>query len=229
MATRTDLAGLVAAPFWGLLWLFTAGRMGQRPPFERWRELGRFLTHAFAFRGHQPTSGGDSSQPPEGGSGVTPNEAESLPEPYHYYNEHEVLADALMGHGLPGEHSVPRPMVSISLRNGEAEDNNFFRAYAAIESMSLAQVRDNLLKLGRWPAERIVVRVLDWEEAVERLANDTQACLAMVRAVVAIEDADGRLYLSKTPELATGLRMDALKAMDEVEMEVAVREGYKIH
>lgn len=212
MANKDNLAATVAAPFWAMLWFLTLGHMGRRPAWLRTPHRKPPLG------GHRPTDGGDNSHPPQGGSGGS------------LMVETGTRYSSFVENGPPpGPDIVGRVVARIKIRDQATEDNNFFRAYAAIEAMTMEQVRDKLLKLGRWPAERMLVRVLDWEEAVERLSNDTQSCLAMVRAVVALEDADGKLYLVKTPELATGLRMEVLKAMGEAEMEVAVREGYKVH
>ncbi|KKN88051.1 hypothetical protein LCGC14_0251230 [marine sediment metagenome] len=84
-------------------------------------------------------------------------------------------------------------------------ENTFFRCHAVIMAMDVRTVRDQLLKLGRWPADRAVLRVLDWEEAVTRLKSDADSMLALTRMVVAIEDPAGRLYLVRTPDLVSGV------------------------
>ena len=71
--------------------------------------------------------------------------------------------------------------------------------------MTMEAVKRQLLKLGSWPYDRQVARVLDWEEAVSRLKNDVQSALAMARMVVAIEDLHGNLYLVRTPDLVSGI------------------------
>ncbi len=79
-------------------------------------------------------------------------------------------------------------------------------AYELIQHWDHGTLSDQLQKLGRWPPERLAVRVLPWEEASRRLKDDTQAALCEARAVVAIEDADGKLYLCRTTDLLTGIR-----------------------
>ena len=85
------------------------------------------------------------------------------------------------------------------------DENTFFRCYAEIMSWDMALVRDRLLKLGRWPKDRVVLRVLDWEEAVTRLKSDADSMLALCRMVVAIEDQAARLFLVRTPDLVSGV------------------------
>lgn len=106
-------------------------------------------------------------------------------------------------------------------------DNRFFLAYAQVEQMSIGEVQDKLRQLGRWPYERIAVRVLDWEEAVTRLKDDAQSALAMIRAVVAIEDQHGKLYLVRTPDLVTGQKTRGHTGA--LQFKLAVEEGYKCH
>lgn len=90
---------------------------------------------------------------------------------------------------------------------GEPEDgNNFFRCYDLIMAQSHEWVQSQLWRLGNWPYERLVIRVLDWEETVTRLHDDAQSMLAMTRMVVGIEDQDHRIYLVRTPDLVVGVR-----------------------
>ncbi len=84
-------------------------------------------------------------------------------------------------------------------------DDTFFRCYALVQAMSIETVRDQLTKLGRWPWNRVAVRVLGWEEAVTRLASDADSMIALARMVVAIEDPNGALYLVRTPDLVSGI------------------------
>ncbi len=85
MSESGTFAGLVAAPVWALVWCLTFGRMG-KPLWrttERERALARFrrgynlscppgelVVPPPWGGGYQPTHGGDSSNPPQGGSGV---------------------------------------------------------------------------------------------------------------------------------------------------------------
>lgn len=81
----------------------------------------------------------------------------------------------------------------------------FFACYEIIETWTIETVREQLWKIG-WPYERIIVRVLGWEEAVTRLKDDVKSMMAMTRMVVAIEDPQKRLYLVRTPDLVSGER-----------------------
>ncbi len=87
----------------------------------------------------------------------------------------------------------------------EFEDNEFYRCYKIIHGWSMETVQQQLWKLGRWPYERIAVRVLGWEEAVTRLTKDIPSMLAMTRMVVVIEDLNGKLYLVRSPDLVSGV------------------------
>lgn len=96
-------------------------------------------------------------------------------------------------------------MRDVSLIIDPKDENTFFRCYAEIMSWDVLLVRDRLLKLGRWPKDRVVRRVLDWEEAVTRLKSDADSMLALCKMVVAIEDPAGRLFLVRTPDLVSGV------------------------
>lgn len=85
------------------------------------------------------------------------------------------------------------------------DENTFFKCYAEIMSWDVRRVREQLLKLGRWPKDRALLRVLDWEEAVTRLKGDADSMMAMTRMVVALEDPAGNLYLVRTPDLVSGI------------------------
>ena len=106
------------------------------------------------------------------------------------------------------------------------EEDTFFRCYAAVQAMSIETVRDQLKKLGRWPWNRVAVRVLGWEEAVTRLKSDADSMIALARMVVAIEDPVGKLYLVRTPDLVTGIP-DVHRYVREEQVETARAEALK--
>jgi len=85
------------------------------------------------------------------------------------------------------------------------EENTFFKCYDVIMGWDRQTVREQLLKLGRWPADRQVLRVLNWEQAVTRLKDDGNSMMALCRMVVAVEDPAGNLYLVRTPDLVSGI------------------------
>lgn len=103
-------------------------------------------------------------------------------------------------------------------------ESQFFACYAVIETMTMDSIREKLWKLD-WPYERIAVRVLDWEEAVTRLAGDVQSMMAMTRMVVAIEDIEGNLYLVRTPDLVTGVKA---VHRNEDSVQAAVNSAFKL-
>jgi hypothetical protein len=105
-------------------------------------------------------------------------------------------------------------------------ENEFFRCYGIIEQMTMGSVRTQLLKLGRWPKDRVAVRVLDWEEAVTRLKSDADSMMAMCRMVVAIEDPHGSIFLVRTPDLVSGIP-DAHRRLREEQVEQARKEAFK--
>ncbi len=100
------------------------------------------------------------------------------------------------------------------------EQNNFFRCYHLVHEMTIESLQRQLWKLG-WPYGRVVIRVLEWEEAVERLKDDAKAMLAMCRMVVAIEDPEGRLYVVRTPDIVTGTK-GVHKTANKVMVQAAV-------
>ena len=89
---------------------------------------------------------------------------------------------------------------------GRYEGGEFFRCYAIVQGMTMEAVKRQLLKLGSWPYDRQVVRVLGWEEAVRRLKDEVKSALAMARMVVAIEDQHHQLYLVRAPDIVSGVR-----------------------
>lgn len=106
-------------------------------------------------------------------------------------------------------------------------DNTFFRCYTIIiEQMTIHTIQNQLYKLGRWPKDRIAMRVLEWEEAVTRLDKEADSALAMCRMVVAIEDPEGRLYLVRTPDLVTGIP-DIHRKINEEDVRLAIDESFQ--
>ena len=102
------------------------------------------------------------------------------------------------------------------------DESNFEVAYRIILGASIEWVHTQLVKLGKWPAERIPVRVLDRMEATKRIKNRVQAALCLSKALVAIEDEHGNLYLARTPDIVSGIRkahhvMTDRKVKDAVE------------
>lgn len=101
--------------------------------------------------------------------------------------------------GFKRKGAVGRPV------DTQYEGGEFYRCYKLCHDMTIESLQQQLWKLG-WPYERIVVRVLGWEEAVERLKDDAKAMLAMVRMVVVLEDQHGQLFLARTPDVVSGVK-----------------------
>ncbi len=103
----------------------------------------------------------------------------------------------------------------------------FLEAYNLIQHWDHGTLVDQLRKLGRWPANRIALRVLPWEEASRRLADDTNAALCEAKAVVAIEDVEGRLYLCRSTDLVTGTRGVHRQMLGGQQVDATLGEAFK--
>lgn len=108
------------------------------------------------------------------------------------------------------------------------EVGDFFGCYELIQSWPMETVQSQLWKLGKWPYERVVCRVLDWEEAVTRLKDDAQSMCCMTRMLVAIEDQHGNLYLVRTPDLVSGIP-EAHKMLREAAVREALNAAFKLN
>lgn len=93
-------------------------------------------------------------------------------------------------------------------------DEDFEASHNFIMSQPITWVHDQLVKLGRWPYERLPIRVLSHIEAAERLKNRSQASLCLIRALTCVEAHDGKLYLVHTPALISGVRLKHHSAND---------------
>lgn len=106
------------------------------------------------------------------------------------------------------------------------EASDFEEAYAFIQQQSLEWVRTMIRRINpKWPASRLVIKVLSPVEAAERLADPTLRVLALAKALVIVEDQERKLYTIRTPDLATGVRV-VHHALIDTRMGAAVKQTF---
>lgn len=84
-------------------------------------------------------------------------------------------------------------------------DLDFERLFAFVDRHPIHWLHRRLVELGKWPYERLPIRILRPEDAAERLKDRNLASLALIKAIIVIEAHDSKLYTARTADVAWGL------------------------